>query len=131
MIVDRSFPNTPQSVGQARSHTRDVLGAVDPEVADTIALMVSELATNCIRHAVTHYTLTIDQTPERVRVAVTDTAPGIPTLQTPPPTSPTGRGLQIVREFADDWGIAAAAGAPGKTVWFTVGLAPQRSPSNS
>jgi hypothetical protein len=48
--------------------------------------------------------------------------PGEPALRSPRPTEPTGRGLQIVRELADHWGVIAAPNANGKTVWFSFDL---------
>jgi hypothetical protein len=57
-----------------------------------------------------------------VRVAVTDAGPGLPTVQSPTPATPSGRGLQIVTTFADDWGVTPSHDTPGKTVWFTVEL---------
>jgi serine/threonine-protein kinase RsbW len=44
----RTFPGRPEQVGQARLFTRSVL-AGRPE-ADSAALVVSELATNAVRH---------------------------------------------------------------------------------
>jgi anti-sigma regulatory factor (Ser/Thr protein kinase) len=123
MIVERSFPNTPQSAAQARRYALETLVDIPGDVADAVAVMVSELATNCIRHAATHFTLSMDRTPQEIRVAVTDTGPGVPAVQSPAPTTTSGRGLQIVTTFADDWGITPSHSAPGKTVWFRVALA--------
>ena len=122
MIIEQTFANAPHSVGQARRYARGLLDGVAPDVVDAVATMVSELATNCIRHAATHYTVSIDRRPNEVRVAVTDAGPGLPTVQSPTPATPSGRGLQIVTTFADDWGVTPSHDTPGKTVWFTVEL---------
>jgi anti-sigma regulatory factor (Ser/Thr protein kinase) len=122
MIVERTFANAPQSVAQARRHALDVLVDVTPHVADAVAVMVSELATNSIRHAASNFIVSIDRTPQEIRVAVTDTGPGLPAVKAPAPTVPSGRGLRIITTFADDWGISPSHAASGKTVWFRVAL---------
>jgi anti-sigma regulatory factor (Ser/Thr protein kinase) len=126
----RSFPNAPESVTQARYFTREALAGVDPEVVDNVLVMVSELATNSVRHAASAFTVTVSLERDQLRVAVTDTGTGRPSLRTPPSTEPSGRGLQVVRAFADAWGITDRARGPGKTVWFTVSVRP-KSPDAS
>jgi hypothetical protein len=59
-----------------------------------------------------------------VRVAVSDDGDRLPRLRTPEPREHSGRGLQIVRALADDWGVTENVGGPGKTVWFVVSIAP-------
>jgi serine/threonine-protein kinase RsbW len=94
-----------------------------PEVRDVVALMVSELATNCIRHTDSGFDLTISQARGEVRVEATDRGGGEPTVRTPAPTDPSGRGLQIIDMFSTAWGHKSRPGA-GKTVWFSVSLEP-------
>ena len=85
--------------------------------------MVSELATNCIRHTGTEFELSIARSGREIRVEVSDRARGVPTKRSPGLEEPTGRGLQIVELLSEDWGVELAPGG-GKTVWFTV-AAPQ------
>ncbi len=56
---------------------------------------------------------------------MTDTGAGVPTVRSPDASELTGRGLRLVRELSDDWGVTAADAAEGKgkSVWFTLGLA--------
>lgn len=122
MTSQRSFPNAVDSVTKARHYTLEHVGDVPAEVADVIALMTSELATNCIKHAGTGFLIRIDRTPHEVRVAVTDNGRGEPVIQSPLPTEPTGRGLRIVRAFADRWGVVHSHDARDKTVWFSLGV---------
>ncbi len=81
--------------------------------------MVSELVSNCIRHTPSTFEVSVELTSERIRVEVTDHGAGTPRVGRPPPSQPTGRGLQIVDLLADDWGVRGTAdGRGGKTVWF-------------
>jgi two-component sensor histidine kinase len=122
MSNERVFPNSPRAVADARRYALETVGEVEPDVADALAVMVSELATNCIRHAATQFAMTVDRTPHEIRVAVTDSGSGHPAVRSPALTDRSGRGLQIVQAFADDWGVSLAEATPGKTVWFTVSL---------
>ena len=126
MTEERTFPNDPASIPQARRYARQVLTGVAADLADAVAVMVSELATNSVRHTATEFTVSIDRGPHEIRVAVTDAGDQQPTLRSPGPTEPTGRGLQIVTALADDWGVAEMVDRPGKTVWFNVAVRPGR-----
>ena len=119
MNSTRSFSRDPESVAAARRFTSESLGDVDAETLEVVVLMVSELATNCIRHTQSGFELAILRSPERIRVEVTDQAGGTPRMRSPAVTDPTGRGLQIVDLLSQTWGVERSA-APGKTVWFTV-----------
>ena len=117
---ERAFPNSPSSVIGARRFVLDTIRGVARDVSESIALMVSELATNSIRHAGTGFRVRVDRTPAEVRVEVIDRGGGAPTLRSPVPSEPSGRGLLIVENFADSWGVRASP--PGKAVWFTLDL---------
>lgn len=124
MSPQRRFPNEAASVSEARRYTLDALEGIAPTVADAVAVMISELAANAVRHTGSHFTVTIDRSEALIRVAVTDSGAGSPVVRTPEPVEPSGRGLQIVQALAADWGVLPAQDPPGKTVWFTVGVDP-------
>ena len=124
MSPQRRFLNEVASVGAARRYTLAAIGDLDSQLADAVAVMVSELAANAVRHSGTHFTLTIDRTEVLVRVGVTDHGAGSPVVRTPEPIEPSGRGLQIVEALASDWGVVPNSDPPGKTVWFTVNVEP-------
>jgi anti-sigma regulatory factor (Ser/Thr protein kinase) len=86
--------------------------------------MVSELATNCVRHTDTEFRVRVEHDSRCVRVEVTDRGHGMPTVRVPPSNEPTGRGLRIVRELSDSFGVEPLVEPPGKTVWFVVNLEP-------
>ena len=129
MRETRSFPEQPESVTAARRFATDTLRDLSPEVTATVELLVSELATNCIRHTDSAFDLTIIQSGREIRVEATDYDDvGKPTMRSPQPTEPSGRGLRIVDALATAWGVEHRS-AQGKTVWFTVlAAAPHRAP---
>ncbi len=119
MTHSRTFPPRAESVRAARQFAAQILADLPPEALEPIELMVSELATNSVRHGATAFELTIVSGPDEIRVEVHDSADGTPTMRWPTPEELSGRGLQIVNMLADAWGVRPAAGA-GKTVWLTV-----------
>jgi len=119
-MTSRVFGNAPEAVSSARHYVVDQLADVPRAIVDEVAVMVSELATNCVRHTDTEFTVNVEHDRNRIRVEVTDRGAGAPTLRVPDSSEPTGRGLRIVRELADAFGIEPASGEPGKTVWFVL-----------
>jgi len=122
MKETRCFPNSPSSVTQARRYVQELLAATPRDVADAVAVMTSELATNSIRHTASEFEVGIDRTSRTIRVEVTDRGSGAPTVFSPDPTATSGRGLHIVEQLSDDWGVTAVTDRNTKTVWFTVSL---------
>ncbi len=62
--------------------------------------------------------LVLELRPDAIRVAVTDGAAGDVVRNPNPHTHVGGRGLHIVQELSDRWGVDPADGdAKGKTVW--------------
>jgi len=119
MSSARKFPARRESVTEARRFARDVLANQSSEIRDAVELMVSELATNCIRHAHSDFEIMIETSQHAVRVQARDSGPGQPTPRSPTPSEPSGRGLRIVEAMSDAWGVVASPG--GKTVWFDLG----------
>ena len=79
---------------------------------------MSELVTNAVSHVGTGVRLRVERLPSGVRVRVYDS--GDDRLPAPrrevPPDEPTGRGLLIVDNVADRWGVERTDA--GKQVWF-------------
>jgi serine/threonine-protein kinase RsbW len=113
------YPGKPASVPAARRFAEKALGPASGAVRDQVLLMVSELATNAVKHARSDFELAVQVDGASVWVEVRDFGGGHPTRRNPPPTEPTGRGLLIVQGMADTWGVDEHAG--GKAVWFTIG----------
>jgi anti-sigma regulatory factor (Ser/Thr protein kinase) len=116
----RRFPRRSDSIGQARRFVREALADGPAETVEAAELMVSELATNSVQHAQSAFEITIASSDSdgSLRVAVRDCGDGQPTVRSPSPREPRGRGLRIVEALAASWGIEPAP--RGKTVWFTV-----------
>ena len=90
------------------------------DVRERIVLMVSEIVTNAIVHAHSAVEILTDRGATTIRIAITDTGAGNPTLRNPSPLDTHGRGLHIVEALSDQWG--AEQTPHSKTVWFAVEL---------
>jgi hypothetical protein len=115
----RSFPGRPDQVRRARDFTRRTLGPCP--VTDGAVLLVSELATNALKHTATglggRFDVTILGDVSSVMIAVTDSGSGsIPVSGAPGPEDVAGRGLGLVEFIAERWGHCG--GPHGRTVWF-------------
>jgi anti-sigma regulatory factor (Ser/Thr protein kinase) len=123
-----TLPDGPEGASFARRamSRAAVLWRLDREMTEIALLLVSELATNAIRHGSPpiRLSLRLDRDRlerDRLRVEVTDSSPSLPELSHPAPDQIGGRGLQIVQLLAARWGASAAPRRLGKTVWFELG----------
>jgi anti-sigma regulatory factor (Ser/Thr protein kinase) len=120
----RAFACAAESVGAAR---RFVTEAIEPAGAapDVPALLVSELATNAVRHARTDFEVRVHVDDHSCRVEVVNDAPEM-LAALREPSDEGGRGLQIVEALATRWGAETQGAA--KVVWFECDLGnPSRS----
>jgi anti-sigma regulatory factor (Ser/Thr protein kinase) len=116
-VVYGRFDPTPESVAEARRLVRALLPQVPSSVARCLELVVSELASNAVRHARTRYELAVHLVPT-VRVEVADRSSALPVRKTPEVTDEGGRGLLIVERCTRRWGVTGRP--PGKVVWAEV-----------
>jgi anti-sigma regulatory factor (Ser/Thr protein kinase) len=123
----RTFPAIPQSVRAARRFAVDVVVGTPAQTVEAVELMVSELATNCIKHEGASFQVDVACTSGEILVEVTDGGSGMPRMRSAGPDEPSGRGLQIVDMLSDRWGVHRDIPS-GKTVWFTVATSPSRGP---
>jgi anti-sigma regulatory factor (Ser/Thr protein kinase) len=126
MTRRRTFKHEPESVTAARRFATQTLRDESPAVVEVVELLVSELATNCVRHTRTGFELVISRRAAEVLVEATDHSGGAPRMRSPGPTEPSGRGLRIIDMLSTAWGVEQRAGH-GKTVWFTVGAEPTKA----
>lgn len=108
------------SIAQARDFAERAAGDVRPDTQRSLRLLVSELATNCVQHAKTRFTITVFKSADELRVECADTAGGTVARLDPTPSATGGRGVYFVARFADEWGVRIADPGPGKTVWFAL-----------
>ena len=105
----------PLEVAQARRHAVETCrGLLDDRRSTDLALAVSELVTNAIRHGGDPVTLTVTPHNGAVRVEVTD---GTPTLfaSAGEDLDEGRRGLRLIAAVCTTWGWHPVDG--GKCVW--------------
>lgn len=105
---------------------------------EDVAIVVSELLTNALRHALPESC----ETPARAQIrlgllqpgpcvlcAVADPSQRLPVLKEPGHLAETGRGLHVIGALADAWGYTTPGDA-GKVVWamFATDPAPRPGP---
>ena len=122
LIGERDFTPDAASVSSARRFVLSLLDAA-PELVDSVQLAVSELATNAVLHARSSFRVRVSRQGSRLRVAVHDSSPAAAAKKDYGPTAVTGRGLTIVEQLTDDWGVTPDGS--GKWVWFEVTDVPQ------
>jgi anti-sigma regulatory factor (Ser/Thr protein kinase) len=120
MDEEVTLPDGPDGASFARRAMKRAadLWLLDRDMTETALLLVSELATNAIRHGAPPVRLSLRLEKDRLRVEVTDCSPALPQLAYPEPDQTGGRGLQIVQQLAVKWGASATPRRIGKTVWF-------------
>ena len=91
-------------------------GAGRDDLVETAELLVSEVVTNALVHAGTPIDLSISVQADGLRVEVGDGSTHLPSPRSYAPTAGTGRGLMLLEQMVDEWGVSP--GARGKTVWF-------------
>jgi anti-sigma regulatory factor (Ser/Thr protein kinase) len=117
-----TVPSAPRSVALARRYAVDACTALGwGESADTVALLVSELATNAVLHSYgSHMRVRVLDRGLRLRVEVFDGSPALPVPRRARAADEGGRGLALVEALAVEWGVEAEPG--GKTAWFEIGV---------
>lgn len=86
--------------------------------ADAAALATSEIVSNVVRHARTHFTVAIVPTTGRLRVEVCDGTSVEPAVRDLTDDDTGGRGLHVVEAVTARWGVDVSG--TGKIVWFEV-----------
>ncbi|MFS8200104.1 ATP-binding protein [Streptomyces sp. CWNU-52B] len=122
-----TLPSDPASVSAARRYVTDVLAEwglpSGSEAADTVRLIVSELATNAVQHTFgLSPTFTVDielDRDEQLCIGVTDSHPRFPQRLPAAVQQDNGRGLVIIRWLTAESGgrlLVRPTSEGGKTV---------------
>ncbi|MEU7034417.1 ATP-binding protein [Streptomyces sp. NPDC046237] len=126
-----TLPSDPASVSAARRYVADVLTgwglAEADDTADTVRLIVSELATNAVQHTFGQSpTFTVDirlEREEQLHIGVTDSHPRWPKRLPAAVQQDNGRGMVIIRFLTAEAGgrlSVTPTREGGKTVWISL-----------
>jgi anti-sigma regulatory factor (Ser/Thr protein kinase)/anti-anti-sigma regulatory factor len=91
------------------------------EAAATASLVATELVANVVRHAHTTMEFTVGLRDGQLCLTVRDGSRLLPRPAEPGVTDAGGRGLRLVRELTDAWGVLPVS--DGKVVWTQLGPA--------
>lgn len=117
--VARWFPQAEWGPAVARRFVTETVRAWGrAHLVEECQLVVSELATNAVRHSGGDFTVSLSPVPRGVELAVGDPSTTPPTLQDPGVLSADGRGLQVVDVNSSRWGYQVVGG--GKLVWAQI-----------
>lgn len=114
----------PEACRQVRQLVTQVCTAWQrSELTATATLVATELVANVVRHAHTTMRFTLGMRDGRVIMAVRDGSLRMPRTLDPALTDTGGRGLHLVRDLTDAWGVLPTT--DGKVVWsqLTTGAA--------
>lgn len=110
------FQPVAESVPTARHFVVDVLHAWGLEsLGGDAAIVISELATNALRHAETPFRAVLDRQQQGVRLGVEDAAPDPLARRSSDSYDLGGRGVDIVEALSHRWGWTELPS--GKLVW--------------
>jgi anti-sigma regulatory factor (Ser/Thr protein kinase) len=115
--VTRTLPAQSMSVPLARSWAEGWLATsyVPTDQRDAVLLALSELVTNAVRQGDGPVRVTLEAADGSLAVEVFDSGHRLPTPRESAVDSPGGRGLHLVEQICDAWGVREEL--EGKTVW--------------
>src|SRR5215210_5141538 len=97
---------TTESVPRARRFLRELMAETDTVAdVDTASLLVTEIVTNALLHAVPPLSLRVAVFRELVRIEVRDGSHAHPRVHPFTSTAATGRGLRLLDSLAATWGV--------------------------
>jgi anti-sigma regulatory factor (Ser/Thr protein kinase) len=115
----------PRASRRAREFVREAhCSTHNASVLDDVALLVSELVTNAVRHGTPPITTEIECVGAAgMQVRVSDSNPETPTSDMSETGAETGRGVALVDLLSDAWGVEPTE--HGKAVWFRIRPVPE------
>jgi anti-sigma regulatory factor (Ser/Thr protein kinase) len=113
------LPSRPESAGTARRLTEAVVlrhWGMSPGFAEHAVLLVSELVGNAVRHTGARtFGLRMSRRRGRIRIEVRDPSRALPCLMPVRDMDTSGRGLFLIDQVADRWGVDLLP--RGKCTW--------------
>jgi anti-sigma regulatory factor (Ser/Thr protein kinase) len=127
--LEARFHAGPEAAGSARRSLEELASELEDKLLNDLRLLVSELVTNCVRHAGIEreewIRLTVRMSRDRVRVQVCDEGLGfVPRVVMPNMYQASGWGLYFVSRLTDRWGVSRS---DETCVWFEVDRADRAS----
>lgn len=116
---DATFEARSSALAEVRSFVRAVCDDQDVSQQDagSLLLVANELSTNCVLHGHSKFLVHLWLSDAGMWVELTDASDELPVVRGPgPELRESGRGLQIVDELAENWGVKPIEGN-GKVVW--------------
>src|SRR3954471_22209022 len=112
-----TLPASVSSVPTARHFVESILSGWGlKDLGWTATLIVSELAANAALHARgEQFSVEVSTDSDGVRLEIHDTSVRLPQQRSYSDDATTGRGLKLVAELAQEWGVEPTV--DGKTVW--------------
>lgn len=86
-----------------------------PSFEDDARVVITELVTNAVLHARTAVAVSVALGNGRLRIEVRDGSAREPVCRHHSATATTGRGLSLIGQLSDDWGVEPRDN--GKVVW--------------
>ncbi|WP_329160703.1 ATP-binding protein [Streptomyces anulatus] len=121
---EASFPADPAAIAPVRRRLRALLREDGLEhLADDVTLICQELMANAVLHGClnvppgTTLKITVAWSDAQLRAVVHDPSDEKPTEQGASRSRTSGRGLRLVGELSDRWGVETDPAGTGKAVW--------------
>jgi anti-sigma regulatory factor (Ser/Thr protein kinase) len=115
--VETQLPSSAHSPQLARAFLRSALETWKLDgFGEVTELLATELVANVVTHVGAPMTLRVQRTGSTMRVEIDDTSTDVPVVQHPDSAVDHGRGVLLVDQLANAWGVEPRT--DGKTVWF-------------
>jgi signal transduction histidine kinase len=126
--IELRFRPDARAPGEARRSLEALRPRLDDGLLDEAELLVSELVSNCVRHARLDdrdsIALRVQSVGSTLHVDVTDPGSGFDPEGVAPPTSQGGWGLWLLERLAHSWGVERGEVT---RVWFELELEKESS----
>jgi anti-sigma regulatory factor (Ser/Thr protein kinase) len=117
--VETQLPSSMNSPQLARAFLRSTLETWKLDgFGEVTELLVTELVANVVTHVGAPMTLRVHRSPATMRVEIDDPSTQLPVVHHPDPSDEHGRGVLLVEQLANAWGVEGRS--DGKTVWFEI-----------
>ena len=117
--VETQLPSSLNSPQLARAFLRSTLETWKLDgFGEVTELLATELVANVVTHVGAPMTLRVQRGPSTMRVEIEDPSTDLPVVRHPDPAEEHGRGVLLIDELANAWGVEPRA--DGKTVWFEI-----------